>query len=308
MRSLDELNVLDNFMLNAIAMDPDIREPFFKEVLSVLLQREIGDIVVMAQSVMQGDAPDLRGIQLDVEIWENDNCLAKCRLYNIEAQKYAEAFLEKRSRFYQAKKDSKNLKRGENNWGKLPDLYMIMITTFDPFGEDSIIYTFENTCKEYPNVAYNDGLKFIYFNTSGTKGGTETIKQLLSYLKNSKMENVKDKSTSQIHNYVTTVKQSAEVRNRFMTLGEWLDKMKEEEIAEARAEAKAEGKAEGFAEGKTEGFVEGKSEGFAEGEKAERARAEKEKRELAKGLREDGVPMEIIARRTGLPMDEIEKL
>jgi hypothetical protein len=58
-------------MLNAIAMDPDIREPFFKEVLSVLLQREIGDIVVMAQSVMQGDAPDLRGIQLDVEIWEN---------------------------------------------------------------------------------------------------------------------------------------------------------------------------------------------------------------------------------------------
>jgi hypothetical protein len=71
LRSLDELNVLDNFMLNAIAMDPDIREPFFKEVLSVLLQREIGDIVVMAQSVMQGDAPDLRGIQLDVEIWGN---------------------------------------------------------------------------------------------------------------------------------------------------------------------------------------------------------------------------------------------
>ena len=161
---------------------------------------------------------------LDREIWENDNCLAKCRLYNVEAQQYTEAFLEKRSRFYQAKKDSKNLKRGETNWGKLPDLYMIMITTFDPFGKDSIIYTFENTCKEYPDIEYNDGLKYIYFNTSGTKGGTEAIKQLLSYLKDSKMENVTNESTAQIHNYVTTVKQSAKVRNRFMTLGEWLDR------------------------------------------------------------------------------------
>ena len=83
---------------------------------------------------------------------------------------------------------------------------------------------------------------------------------------------------------------------------------KEQGFAEGKTEGFAEGKTEGFVEGKTEGFVEGKSEGFAEGEKAERARAEKEKRELAKGLREDGVPMEIIARRTGLPMDEIEKL
>ena len=83
---------------------------------------------------------------------------------------------------------------------------------------------------------------------------------------------------------------------------------KEQGFAEGMTEGFAEGKTEGFAEGKSEGFVAGKSEGFAEGEKAERARAEKEKRELAKGLREDGVPMEIIARRTGLPMDEIEKL
>ena len=41
---------------------------------------------------------------------------------------------------------------------------------------------------------------------------------------------------------------------------------------------------------------------------AERARAEKEKSELAKGLREDGVPLDIIARRTGFSTEEIEKL
>ena len=157
-------------MLNAIANDPDVGEAFFREVRSVLLEREIGEITVKAQSVIPG----------------------------------------------------------EKDWDKLPDLYMIMITTFDPFGEDGMIYTFENTCKEYPNVENKDGLKYIYFNTTGTKGGTESIKQLLYYLKHSKIENVTNEKVSHIHDYVETVKQSAEVRDRYMTIGEILDASKAE--------------------------------------------------------------------------------
>ena len=34
----------------------------------------------------------------------------------LEAQEYMEQGLERRSRFYQAKKESKHLKRGEKNW------------------------------------------------------------------------------------------------------------------------------------------------------------------------------------------------
>ena len=107
-------------------------------------------------------------------------------------------------------------------------MYMIMITTFDPFGKGSVIYTFENTCKEYPDLENKDGLKYIYFNTTGTKGGTETIKQLLSYLKYSKIENVTNENISHIHDYVKTVKQAVEVRDRYMTIGEMLDASKEE--------------------------------------------------------------------------------
>ena len=197
---LEDLNVLDDFMLNAIANDPDVGEVFFQEVLSVLLERDIGEVTVKAQSVIPGDTPELRGIRLDVEIQE---------------------------------KDSKRLKRGEKNWDKLPDLYMIMITTFDPFGKGGMIYTFENTCKEYPDVENKDGLKYIYFNTTGTKGGTKSIKQLLSYLKHSKIENVTNEKISHIHEYVEAVKQSAEVRDRYMTIGEMLDA--------SRAEGRLEG-------------------------------------------------------------------
>ena len=233
---LEDLNVLDDFMLNAIANDPDVGEAFFREVLSVLLERDIGEIMVRAQSVRPGDTPELRGIRLDVEIQEQDNSPVKCRLYNMEAQTYTGENLQKRSRYYQAKKDSKQLKSGEKNWDMLPDLYMIMITTFDPFGKGGMIYTFENTCKEYPDVENKDGLKYIYFNTTGTKGGTETIKQLLSYLKHSKIENVTNEKISHIHDYVEAVKQSAEVRDRYMTIGEMLDASKAEGIEIGRLE------------------------------------------------------------------------
>ncbi len=65
---------------------------------------------------------------------------------------------------------------------------------------------------------------------------------------------------------------------------------------------------EGLAEGRELGFADGKTEGFAAGEKAERAKADKEKRDIAKGLREDGVPMDVIIRRTGFSKEEIESL
>ena len=239
---LEELNVLDDFLLNAIANDPDVGEAFFREVLSILLEREIGEIQVKAQSVIPGDSPELRGIRLDVEIYEADDSPAKCRIYNMESQGYREAEIHKRSRYYQAKKDSKGLKTGEKRWAKLPDLYMIMITTFDPFGKDSMVYTFKNTCEEFPELEYGDGLKFIYFNITGKKYAAQAKKELLTYLNHSRIESVTNDNVAHIHDYVRHVKQSAEVRERYMTIGEMMDMSKEEGLAEGRAEGQRLGR------------------------------------------------------------------
>ena len=251
-KSLQELDVLSNFLINAIANDPDVSEPFFRLLLSILLEIEIGRITIRAQSVIPGDNPNLRGIRLDVEIMEHlegNGKSANCRIFNIEPQLYADN-LPKRNRFYQAKKDSKQLKSGERNWDMLPDLLMIVITNFDPFGEDSMVYTFENVCKEFPDLEYRDGPKFIYFNTTGKLNIQKAKKELLTYLNNSKINNVTNDDIAQIHQYVNHVKQSAEVENQYMTLGELIDHGRAEARAEALAEGRAEGRAEGCAEGR----------------------------------------------------------
>ncbi len=212
-----------NFLFNAIATDPYAREPVFREILSILLEKDIGHITVHAQTSFPGDTPEHRGICMDVAITEEDDSPASCTAYNIEPQCYKEAYLQKRVRFYQAKKDSKGLRAGERNWNILPDLYMIIITNYDPFGEDSMVYTFKQTCAEFPGLPYNDGLKIIYFNTKGKKNCKKSIQELLNYLEYSKLEMVKNESIAKIHNYVTDIKQEAEVINQFMTVGEWVD-------------------------------------------------------------------------------------
>lgn len=71
----------------------------------------------------------------------------------------------------------------------------------------------------------------------------------------------------------------------------------------------AEGKLQGIEEGRTIGLAEGLAEGRAEGRAKGRAEGECLKnRELAKGFRDDGIPLDIISKRTGLTPEEIKAL
>lgn len=187
-KPLEEMNVMDDFLFNELASNPELGEKFGRTLLSVLLQRKLGRITVHAQSVFQGDSPMLRGIRLDVEVKEYLDELpegitedrediaeglkkADCRVYDMEAQIGKVSALPKRCRFYQAKLDGKHLDSGESNWNMLPDLYVIMITSYDPFGYDYMMYTVHNQCKEIPELEYEDGLTYLYFYTGGKKGG-----------------------------------------------------------------------------------------------------------------------------------------
>lgn len=110
-----------------------------------------------------------------------------------------------------------------------------------------MLYTIHNQCAEIPELIYEDGLQYIYFNTEGTKGGNATIKKLLNYLQESKINNVTDETTQKLHDFVSKVRVSPEARFEYMT---W-----EEKIFYERLEAKDEGRAEGRQEGMLEATI-----------------------------------------------------
>lgn len=66
-KPFEELDVLDNFLMNAIATDQEIGEAFCRKLLSVLLRRRIEKINVIAQYTLPAQAPKYRGIRMDVK-------------------------------------------------------------------------------------------------------------------------------------------------------------------------------------------------------------------------------------------------
>lgn len=235
-KNFDELNLIDNYLMNAMASNAEVGPKCLKKILSVLLQREIGEVKLIAEKIIPGSMPNLRGIRMDVEVTEITND-SVTNIYDVEPHTYKDIQqLPKRNRFYQAKIDSKELKSGNNDFTSLPNLYVITITNFDVFGYGHVQYSISNKCDEVPELIYDDGVKFIYFNTSGSIGGTKEIKSMLEYIANSDEKHMVDDATNEIGEYVKYIKEAPEVRSGFMTYGEYFDILVEDIKKDAQRE------------------------------------------------------------------------
>lgn len=247
-KTFEELDVIDDFLMNAVAADPEVGEAFCRTVLSVLLQKEINKLHVTVQKTIPAMVPGLRGIRMDVEIMEEiaeekrREGAPAMNIYDMEPHLQKEMNFPKHNRFYQAKIDGRLMKSGERDFSKLPNLYVLTITNFDVFGKDYMIYRFQNCCKEVPELEYDDGLQFIYFYTGGTKGGNKKIKSMLRYFQKSTEENITDEATKTVHEYVSKVKVLPEVKEEFMKFDELMEYAKEKGLEEGREKGREEGR------------------------------------------------------------------
>ncbi|MBQ8233788.1 MAG: hypothetical protein IJZ34_17980 [Lachnospiraceae bacterium] len=234
-KKLEDMDIMDDFLMNAVASNKKVGEAFCRRLLSVLLQKKIGRIKIVAQRSLFPDEPGKRGIRMDVEVeeiieekeeeagedeQENLSVERVLNVYDIEPHLKNDCHLPKRNRFYQAKIDGRHLESGEKDFSRLPNLYMISITDYDPFGKNHMMYTFRNQCKELPELDYEDGLQFVYFYTKGELGGCKDIKNVLKYMRNSNKDNISDDVTREIHDYVSQVKVSPEAKVEYMKFEE----------------------------------------------------------------------------------------
>ena len=226
-KTLQELNLIDNFLSNAIASNKELNEPFYRLLLSVLLDKNIKEIRVLAQQMIPAATPELRGIRMDVEITEYDEETVT-NVYDLEPHLKDGLHLPRHNRYYQAKIDGRYVRRGVKDFSTIPNLYVITITNYDVFGKDYMMYTVRNRCEEIPELDYDDGLQFIYFYTKGQKGGSQAIKNMLTYIQNSDSKNAVDDATRMMDSYVMKVKNLPEVEAGYMTLGDWIDGIEED--------------------------------------------------------------------------------
>lgn len=223
-RKLEDLNLLDDFLFNSVVNYPGIGEKFIRELLRVILGRNFGKLTVVPQKFYPGSDTDKHGARLDVYIEEDctDNSEHDIRVYDIEPDKNIKdvTVLPQRVRFYHAKIDANSLKSGES-YQMLKKVMVILITPYDPFGLNRMIYTIRSKCEEAPSMPYDDGAYTLFLYTKGTEGDPpEELKQLLRYMEHTTEGNAKNDNLRNIHQMINLVKQDKEVSLEYMKIFE----------------------------------------------------------------------------------------
>ena len=224
-KKLEELNLLDDFLFNAMMTYPEMGEKFTRKILKLLFNREFRNLKVIAQKSYGGLNTDLRGARLDVYVESDDSAeidvSEDASIYDLEPDKndrakYVAAFPQ-RIRFYHAIIDSRSLKSGED-FGKLKRVYVIFICNYDPFGYDRVKYTIRNMCVEEPEMPYDDGAQTTVLYTKGTKGDgiSEELRQFLNYMENTTQTNAVNDTLKDIQKMMDIVKRDGEVSLSYM--------------------------------------------------------------------------------------------
>ena len=224
-KKLEELNLLDDFLFNAMMTYPEMGEKFTRKILKLLFNKEFRNLKVIAQKSYGGLNTDLRGARLDVYVESDDSAeidaSEDASIYDLEPDKndkakYIAAFPQ-RIRFYHAIIDSRSLKSGED-FGKLKRVYVIFICNYDPFGYDRVKYTIRNMCVEEPEMPYDDGAQTTVLYTKGTKGDdiSEELRQFLNYMENTTQTNAVNDTLKDIQKMVDIVKRDGEVSLGYM--------------------------------------------------------------------------------------------
>lgn len=245
-RKLEELNLMDDFLFGTMVAYPKIGEEFVREILRTIFQRDFGRLTIVPQKVYYGTDTDKHGVRLDVYLEENlgtEKEVETATIYDVEPDQndrsYNRKHLPRRTRFYHAKIDAECLKAGDS-YKNLKNVVVIMITSYDPFDEDHMIYTVRNKCEELPDLPYDDGARTIYLYTKGTKGNpSQQLRDLLHYMEHTTVENAGNESLKKVQELVDKVKYDGEVSIAFMKIFEREEMLREEGREEGRREEQA---------------------------------------------------------------------
>lgn len=229
--------------------------------------------IILGKEVVLEETPQAEK-ELRKHLWSKKvrlDVLSRDReIYNAEAQAKNTGSLPKRTRYYQGMIDSRLLEVGEIDYNKLGNVNIIMITSFDLFGKGLYKYTFDMTCEEDPGLKLCDGAKRIFLNTKGTdpEGVSQELIDFLHFMEHSDAETARKSKSSKIQK-----------------LHEKIDSIKKSEEVGIRYMNSWEEKVMERQEGRKESQM-----------------------EIARKMKSDGLPIEMISKYVELTEEEIRNI
>ena len=237
-KELEDMNLVDNFLFGTAVSNEEYGPLIAGTILETIFHRKIKIKNVQSEKVVWPTNPDLHGIRLDAYIEEEAAAVELGNIYDIEPEKKCDekTLLPKRCRYYHARIDENQLKAGKKYF-QMPAVWVIFITTFDPFAEERMVYTIRSRCVEEPEMPYDDGASTLFLYTKGTKGNPpDDLRNLLRYMDETTSENACNPSLERMQACIAKIKQDPTVRRKYMDLQEFIDRERREAAAKAEEE------------------------------------------------------------------------
>lgn len=308
----ERATLADNFIFcKVMTSNPDL----CKELLELLLNIKIERIEIpVAERSFKVDY-DSKGIRFDVYVKDGTG-----RCFDIEIQTTNRTNLAKRARYYQGLMDVDSLVSGAD-YSELNESYVIFLCMEDAFGNGLPVYDFHQVCKQDSEVLLNDGTHKVFFNASKyDKMPTESLREFFKFLNGL---NAASDFTDQLEQKVRYAKTNAQWRHRFMT---WEQEMriqvkeKSEQLAKTIAKemvedrvnamrADIEKEAKEMAKDLANEMVEDRVNAMRKDiEKEAKEMAVEKVEETAKKLLAEKIAPEVVAKCTGLSLEQVKKL
>ena len=222
-RSLQDLNLIDDYMFDIATMDLET----CKSIIELSLNIRIQEIQWKENQKVIHNLPGKRGIRLDFYVRDVNGTV-----FNVEMQKRNDGNLSKRTRYYSALLDAPLLEKGERQFDKLPETYIIVICGFDLFKEGRYRYRFRYHCDEDPGLILQNGLTVVFLNTKGQDviGAEPELIAFLRFVENSTAEEAhlsEDPRIQEMYRKINTLKNSEAVEADYMTAEEYKRRLEE---------------------------------------------------------------------------------
>jgi predicted transposase/invertase (TIGR01784 family) len=237
-KELEDMNLVDNFLFGTAVSNEEYGPLIAGTILETIFHRKIKIKNVQSEKVVWPSNPELHGIRLDAYIEEEAAAVELGNIYDIEPEKKSgeKTLLPKRCRYYHNRIDENQLKAGKEYY-LLPTVWVIFITTFDPFSENRMVYTIRRRCVEEPEMPYDDGESTLFLYTKGTNGNPpDDLRDLLRYMNETTSENACNPSLKRVQDCIDKIKQNPTVRREYMDLQEFIDRERREAVAKAEEE------------------------------------------------------------------------
>ena len=215
-KPLKEMNLTDDFLFDVATTELEN----CKTIIELSTGLRLKSLKWKEGQKVVHNIPGKRGIRMDFVAESEDG-----RVFDVEMQNRKEGNIPKRTRFYQALMDAPLLKSGEKGFDKLKPLFIIVLCDYDPYGKKKYCYTFENRCKEQPDLLLGDEVTKLFLSTKG-ENADEVPKELVDFLHYITESNEKglpeecDERLRRLHESIQEIKKSTSVEVEYMKMEE----------------------------------------------------------------------------------------